>query len=94
MPDLVKAICPKCKIKVTGIRPGEKLHEELVGISESENTIETKNSFIILQKFNKDITKILIKKLKAKKVDSNFSYKSNNNKFLSIKDLKSMISKL
>ena len=92
--DLVKAICAECKIKVTGIRPGEKLHEELVGISESDNTIETKSCFIILQKFNKDLTKLLIKKLKAKRVESDFSYRSNNNKFLSVKDLKKMISKL
>ena len=92
--DLVKAICAECKIKVTGIRPGEKLHEELVGISESDNTIETKSCFIILQKFNKDLTKLLIKKLKAKRVESNFFYRSNNNKFLSVKDLKKMISKL
>ena len=46
--DLAKAICPNCKIKIIGIRSGEKLHEELVSIGESQNTLETKNYFIIL----------------------------------------------
>ena len=46
--DLAKAICPKCKIKNIGIRTGEKLHEELVSIGESQNTIETKDYYVIL----------------------------------------------
>ena len=45
--DLAKAMFPKKKIKIIGIRPGEKLHEEMVSSAESFNTIEYKNLLII-----------------------------------------------
>ena len=43
--DLAKAINPKCKIKIVGIRPGEKIHEEMISTSDSQNTLELE-SFI------------------------------------------------
>ncbi len=46
--DLVKSISDKPKIKYIGIRPGEKLHEELITRSDSMTTFEFKNFFIIL----------------------------------------------
>ena len=46
--DLAKAISPNCKIKVVGIRPGEKLHEEMISTSEALNTVEFNNYFAIL----------------------------------------------
>ena len=45
--DLVKAINPKKKIKYIGIRPGEKIHEELISSADSNKIIEKKNYFII-----------------------------------------------
>ena len=45
--DLAKAIAPKAKIKIIGIRPGEKLHEEMISLSESINTLEYKDHFIV-----------------------------------------------
>ncbi len=44
--DLARAICPGCKQKVTGIRPGEKLHETLVPKDDSIYTYEYKDKFI------------------------------------------------
>ena len=35
------------KVKIIGMRPGEKLHEEMVSVGDSINTIEFKNSYII-----------------------------------------------
>ena len=40
--DLAKAISSVSKIKIIGIKPGEKIHEELISIHESKNTIEFK----------------------------------------------------
>jgi len=76
--DLAKAICPKCKIKIVGIRPGEKLHEEMITSSDSFNTYDLGKIFVItpISNFNSEL---FIKKFKAKKVPEGFSYNSLNN---------------
>jgi UDP-N-acetylglucosamine 4,6-dehydratase (inverting) len=89
--DLAKAVCSTCKIKILGIRPGEKLHEELLTSSESVNTFETKDYYIILPMVNKIYSDFFSKKAKGKKVKKEFSYKSNENKFLSVNDLKKLL---
>ena len=89
--DLAKAICPKCKIKKIGIRTGEKLHEELVSIGESQNTIETKDYYVILPTLTKNYLTYFKIKLKAKKVSKEFSYRSDKNKFLSIEEIRNLI---
>lgn len=96
--DLTKAIDSKKNILITGIRPGEKIHEEMITISDSLNTVEFKtfyiimpnSEFITLEKLNK--YRVFIKKNGAKKVLKNFSYNSQNNKnFLSIKEIEKLI---
>lgn len=95
--DLVKAFSDKPKIKVIGIRPGEKMHEEMISIFDAQKTIELKNFFIILPDFNfKDLRlKSFLNKYKKEKLKFckfGFSYNSYNNKrFLSVKELKSLI---
>jgi len=82
--DVLSAIKEKHKIKYIGIRPGEKLHEELITISDSINVREKKKYFVILPSYKKVKKKINNKKL--------FSYTSQNNKdFLSVKNLKKLI---
>ena len=48
--DVVKAINPKAKINITGIRPGEKKHEEMISIDDAKNTLEFKDYFVIVPK--------------------------------------------
>jgi UDP-N-acetylglucosamine 4,6-dehydratase len=92
--DLAKAISPKCKTPIIGIRPGEKIHEEMVSSSDSQNTLELKDFYIIMPTLNKKILSIYKKKLGAKKVKKNFIYNSNsNNKFLTIKELNQLVVK-
>lgn len=92
--DLAKAISEKSKIKIIGIKPGEKLHEELISINEAQNAIEYKNHYIIasnseLFNWNK---KNYIKKFGGKSCKSNFSYNSHNNKDqLSVTKLKKIV---
>jgi UDP-N-acetylglucosamine 4,6-dehydratase/5-epimerase len=45
--DLAKAIAPECKIEVTGIRPGEKLHELLISEDEARNTLEYDDMYLL-----------------------------------------------
>ncbi len=97
--DLAKAMDAKKKIKIIGIRPGEKLHELMCPNESSMNTLEFKKFFII---FSTDVNlNNKIKEFKkifnetGKKVSQNFEYNSLNNKnFLSIKDIKNLNKKL
>lgn len=93
--DLAKAICPKCKLKVTGIRPGEKLHEEMITISDSYNTFDLGKYYIILDNINlKNLSKYP-KTYKIKKVHKNFSYNSlNNPNFLTVKEIINLVKKI
>jgi UDP-N-acetylglucosamine 4,6-dehydratase len=45
--DLAKAIAPKVKVDIIGIRPGEKLHEVLISEDEARNTVELENMFVV-----------------------------------------------
>ena len=90
--DLAKAMSPKKKIELIGIRPGEKIHEQMISKSDSYNTIEMKNSYAILGTNSKLIKKYYFKKFKAKKVKEGFEYSSNlNSDFLTINQLKKII---
>tara|TARA_B100001057_G_scaffold498678_1_gene606528 strand:- start:11791 stop:12780 length:990 start_codon:yes stop_codon:yes gene_type:complete len=91
--DLVKSYNPKAKIKLIGLRPGEKLHEEMISFHDSINTIETKDRYIILPSFlDKKQKNKYVKIFNAKPVIKNFRYSSDTNKFfLSISELKRII---
>ena len=93
--DLAKAIDPKSKIKIIGIRPGEKIHEEMISSSDSQNTIELSKYYLILPNLNNNTFSKYKNKFKCKKVRKNFIYSSNiNQKFLTIIQLKKMIKEL
>jgi len=47
--ELAKAIAPECKQEVVGIRPGEKIHEILIGEDEGRNTIEYDECYVVKQ---------------------------------------------
>ena len=95
--DVLNAINPLAKIKFSGVSPGEKLHEEMITVSDSFNSVETKDFYAILPhsefldwNLNKYIS--LNKKIKFKKCKKNFSYNSlNNSKYLTVNDLKKLI---
>jgi UDP-N-acetylglucosamine 4,6-dehydratase/5-epimerase len=76
--DIAKVIAPKAKLEIIGIRPGEKLHEQMISIDDSYATYEYDNYFKILPQINewgKD--KLRIKR--GKKVPLEFSYDSETN---------------
>ncbi len=95
--DLIKAIDNKIKVKNVGIRPGEKIHEEMITLSDSMNTIEFDDYYVILNNVKTYLAKnskyLKSKKKKFIKIKIPFSYNSHNNKnFLSISQLKQLIS--
>ena len=93
--DLAKAMAPKLKTKIVGIRPGEKIHELMCPNEMADQTIDFKDHYVIFpspQNFDKR-NNFFINKLKekGKKVSENFEYSSNKNKnFLSINEIKNL----
>ncbi len=79
--DLVKAINPQKKIKYIGLRPGEKIHEEMISETDAINSKEFMNYFVIYPSY---------KKFKSSKQISNYSSMNNKN-FLSSNELKKLI---
>ena len=91
--DVAKAISPDSKIEIVGIRPGEKLHEEMNRHSDSFNTYYNDKYFFILPTKVKWSIDEFMKKHNAKKIEEPFSYSSDtNDQFLSVSELKNLIS--
>lgn len=87
--DLAKAINKKCKFNVVGIRSGEKIHEELISSSDCDTCYDFKKYFLIIQK---NFLRRFGKKIINKKVKFFNSYNSKENDFLTINELKKIIS--
>ena len=91
--DIAKVIAPKSKFKIIGIRPGEKLHEQMISDEDSYYTYEYSDYFKILPQINnwdKDKTRIK----KGVKVLNGFTYSSDNNsEWMTKADLQKWIDK-
>ena len=89
--DIAKVIAPKAKHKIIGIRPGEKLHEQMISTEDSYSTYEYSNYYKILPQINnwgKDRLRIK----KGKKVPKGFIYSSDNNsKWMTKLELKTWV---
>tara|TARA_Y100000816_G_scaffold292631_1_gene289357 strand:- start:16073 stop:17065 length:993 start_codon:yes stop_codon:yes gene_type:complete len=93
--DLANAISSNCKIKIIGIRPGEKIHEELITSSESINALDLGKYYVILPTTKELSLNEYQKKMKGKKLPKDFSYNSGtNSNFLSISELKKFLKKM
>ena len=91
--DVATAVAPECKQEIVGIRPGEKLHEEMITTSDSYHTIETNDYYIVLPPMDEKRKKEYMEHYHATKVEKGFTYNSkNNDQWLSVSDLRAMIS--
>jgi len=78
--DIAEAICPTCEFKEVGIRPGEKLHEEMITDTDSLNTIDLGPYYAILPSVSFTYKEEdYIRHHKAKKVPFGFKYNSGTN---------------
>lgn len=90
--DVAEAIAPECKKEVVGIRPGEKIHEEMITASDSYTTYDLGKYFAILPQQPLWDLKSFIENFNAKKAPEGMSYNSGKNTdWLSIKELKLLI---
>lgn len=89
--DLALAVAPEAKQQVVGIRPGEKLHEQMIGIEDAPSTFEYEDHFKILPAINNwAFDKNRIKD--GSKVPEGFTYSSDtNNDWMDIKTLQSWL---
>ena len=76
--DIANVIAPKAKHKVIGIRPGEKLHEQMIGPEDSHSTYEYLEHFKILPQIN-DWAKDTKRIKSGIRVPKSFTYASNTN---------------
>ena len=76
--DIAKVIVPEAKYKITGIRPGEKLHEQMISTEDSYSTYEYSNYYKILPQIN-EWAKDTLRIKDGKKVSEGFIYSSDNN---------------
>ena len=76
--NLAKALAPECKLEVVGIRPGEKLHEQMIGEEDAHYTYEYPEHYKILPVINDWSTSP--ERIKdGVKVAQDFTYRSDNN---------------
>jgi UDP-N-acetylglucosamine 4,6-dehydratase (inverting) len=90
--DLVEAIAPKAKVKIVGIRPGEKLHEDMITASDSVNTIDIGAYYAILPNANEESQNKYLHHFGGKLVLPGFIYNSGtNSNFLSVEELRNIL---
>ncbi len=78
--DIATAVAPECQTKIVGIRPGEKLHEEMITDTDSLNTIDLGRYYAILPSVSYSYTEQdYLKKHNAEKVPFGFKYNSGTN---------------
>jgi FlaA1/EpsC-like NDP-sugar epimerase len=77
--DVADAVAPKCKTEVVGIRPGEKLHEEMITETDSLQTYDCGKYYVIAPSVHTWKMEDWIKTFNAKKVPEGFKYNSGTN---------------
>jgi UDP-N-acetylglucosamine 4,6-dehydratase (inverting) len=93
--DVATAIGPNCEKRVVGIRPGEKLHEEMITASDSYNTLDLGKYYAILPQKSDNYTKEEYKlKFNAVDVEPGFAYNSGSNvEWESVESLRELVKK-
>lgn len=90
--DVAKAIGPDCEYPIVGIRPGEKIHEEMITSSDSFSTYDLGKYYAILPLKPSWNIKDFITTFNAVKVAEGFNYSSgNNSEWLTVAELKKLI---
>ena len=90
--DVANAIGPECEHTVVGIRPGEKIHEEMITASDSFNTVDLGKYFAILPSAGVHTVESYCAAFSAHPVPAGFAYNSGSNTdFLTVEQLRQLI---
>lgn len=92
--DLALAIAPECRQEVIGIRPGEKLHEVMIGEDDARNAIEFKECYVV-QPHSKRREKLMDEKGNGKMCSEGFTFRSDTNPYMiSIEELRIILAQI
>jgi len=90
--DLAEAIAPGCKHKIVGIRPGEKLHEEMITETDAMSTLEFEKHFVILPSTRLWDVDQYMKTFDGGYCKKGFTYSSGTNeRFLTVEEIQRLI---
>ena len=90
--DLAQAIAPRAEHRIVGIRPGEKLHEEMITSSDSHSTVDLGPYYAILASGDAVLQERYIDATGARRVTPGFTYNSGtNDRFLTVEELRTLI---
>lgn len=90
--DVATAVAPECRQEIVGVRPGEKIHEEMITGSDSFNTVDLGRYFAILPSAGHYTPETYCKEANATPVAAGFAYDSGTNPdFLSVDQLRALI---
>lgn len=90
--NVAEAVAPDCERRIVGIRPGEKLHEEMITASDSYNTVDLGHYFAILSTSGRFSPDTYLAKRQGTKVPKGFAYNSGtNDRFLTVEELRDLI---
>tara|TARA_B100000683_G_C12453402_1_gene541091 strand:- start:220 stop:1233 length:1014 start_codon:yes stop_codon:yes gene_type:complete len=90
--DLAEAIAPECEKKEVGIRPGEKIHEEMITLADSYSSFDLGDKYTILPQVPNWSLEDYISHFKARKLPLGFTYDSGtNDEWLGIDEIRGLI---
>ena len=90
--DVAEAIAPSAKHPIVGIRPGEKLHEEMITASDSHSTVDLGPYYAVLPSGDAALRERYIEETGARPVAPGFTFNSGtNNRFLTVDELRALI---
>lgn len=91
--DVARAIAPECAINIIGVRPGEKIHEEMITETDALNTIEFDNYFVILPSFTPSWSIMdFTREFNGRPCPEGFRYNSGTNtEWLTMEELRALI---
>jgi UDP-N-acetylglucosamine 4,6-dehydratase/5-epimerase len=94
MADLANAIAPRAKIKIIGLRPGEKIHEDLLTKEEANRTFELEDRYIVFSDSLEDWEERASKYSNIEPVEHDFNYNSlGNENYLTVDQMKKLLKK-
>jgi UDP-N-acetylglucosamine 4,6-dehydratase (inverting) len=92
--DVAKAVAPHCKHDIVGIRPGEKLHEEMITETDGLNTLEFDRYFVILPSTPQWDSDAYCKTFNGRRCEYGFKYTSGSNtEWLDVEQIRELIQK-